>query len=213
MQIIPQPILDYAEKYSEKEPIILQDLRRETWQKVLAPRMLSGHLQGRLIAMISKIIQPKIVLEIGTYTGYATLCLAEGLAENGMIHTIDNNEELIDIQKKYFKKAGLEKKITRHIGEALDILPKIACGYDLVFIDADKVNYSNYFDFVIDQVNIGGIVLSDNVLWGGKVLQKPNKNDKETNAIIAFNNKVKKDKRVETLLLPIRDGICLLRKV
>jgi len=213
MNLIPQEILDYTEKNTDDEPKILQDLRRETWQKILTPRMLSGHLQGRLLAMISKMVKPKTVLEIGTYTGYATLCFAEGLVENGIIHTIDNNEELLDIQKKYFKKAGLEKKIIQHTGDAITILSKLEHRYDLVFIDADKTNYSNYFDLIIDKLNHGGIVLSDNVLWGGKVLQEPNKNDVETKAIITYNSKLKRDNRVETLILPIRDGISILRKL
>ena len=213
MYLLPQPILDYAENHTDEEPKILQDLRRETWQKILSPRMLSGHLQGRLLSMISKMVKPKTVLEIGTYTGYATLCLAEGLAENGLIHTIDNNEELIDIQKKYFLKAGLEKKIIQHTGDAITVLPTIEHRYDLVFIDADKTNYSNYFNLIIEKLNHGGIVLSDNVLWSGKVLHEPNKNDAETNAIIAYNSKVKKNNRVETLLLPLRDGISILRKL
>lgn len=213
MSFIPQSILDYSEQHTEEESILLQDLRRETWQKVLAPRMLSGHLQGRLLAMISKIIQPKVILEIGTYTGYATLCLAEGLDENGTIHTIDCNEELIDIQKKHFKRAGLDKKIVPHVGDAVRILPEIKQNFDLVFIDADKINYSKYFDQVIDKLNKGGILLSDNVLWSGKVLREPNHNDAETKAIIAYNTKLISDKRVETLLLPIRDGISISRKV
>jgi len=213
MSFIPQAFQDYAEKHTEEEPKLLQELRKETWQKVLAPRMLSGHLQGRLLAMISQIVKPKTILEIGTYTGYATLCLAEGLAENGQVHTIDNNEELVEIQKKYFKKAGLEKQIVQHIGNALDILSHINQNFDLVFIDADKTNYSHYFDHVIDKLNKGGIILSDNVLWGGKVLEKPNANDLETKAIITYNRKVKSDIRVETLLLPIRDGISIIRKL
>lgn len=213
MSLIPQTILDYAEKHTEEEPKLLQELRRETWQKVLAPRMLSGHLQGRLLAMISQIVKPKTILEIGTYTGYATLCLAEGLAQKGQVHTIDNNEELVEIQKKYFIKAGLEKQIVQHIGDALDILSHLNQNFDLVFIDADKTNYSHYFDQVIDKLNKGGIILSDNVLWGGKVLQKPNPNDLETKAIITYNRKVKSDIRVETLLLPIRDGISIIRKL
>lgn len=212
MSFVSQSILDYAEKHTEEEPKILQELSRETWQKVLAPRMLSGHLQGRLLAMISKMVRPKTILEIGTYTGYATLCLAEGLEENGTIHTIDCNEELIDIQKKYFKKAGFQKKIIQHTGDALAIIPALKQSYDLVFIDADKTNYSNYFDLIIENLNKGGIILSDNVLWSGKVIQEPSKNDIETKAIIAYNCKVREDKRVETLLLPIRDGISILRK-
>lgn len=213
MDLIPQAITEYAENKSQKEPAILQELRRETWQKILVPRMLSGHLQGRLLAMISKIIQPKKVLEIGTYTGYATLCLAEGLADNGIIHTIDHNEELIDFQQKYFKKAGKSAKITQYMGKALDIIPQISEDFDLVFIDADKVNYSKYFDLVINRVKKGGIILSDNVLWGGKVIENVEKNDVDATAIIQYNDKINSDKRVETVLLPIRDGISITRKL
>ena len=213
MDLISTKILDYAEKNSTAEPILLQELRKETWQKVIAPRMLSGHLQGRLLALISKMIQPKSILEIGTYTGYATLCLAEGLAVKGDIHTIDHNEELIDFQRKYFKKAGFDKNVTQHTGEALAIIPTLKKNFDLVFIDADKKNYSAYFDLIINKVNKGGIILSDNVLWGGKVIEKVNDNDIETKEIIAFNNKLKDDSRVEIILLPFRDGISIARKI
>ena len=213
MSFIPQSILDYAEKHTEPESKILQELRRETWQKILAPRMLSGHLQGRLLSTISKMIRPKVILEIGTYTGYSALCLAEGLAENGVIHTLDNNEELVDFQRKYFKKAGFDKKIIQHTGEALEMIPQINKNYDLVFIDADKNNYSLYFDQIIDSVNTGGIILSDNVLWGGKVVKTPLVNDRDTQSIIAYNTKLTNDKRVETLLLPLRDGFSIARKI
>ncbi len=213
MSFISQSILDYSEKHTAIESKILQELRRETWQKVLTPRMLSGHFQGRLLSMISKMIQPKMILEIGTYTGYATLCLAEGLAENGMIHTIDCNEELVDFSKKHFKKAGLDKKILQFTGNALDIIPQLNNTYDLIFIDADKINYGHYFEQIIDKVNAGGIILSDNVLWGGKIINKPLKNDLDTKSIIAYNTKLINDTRVETLLLPIRDGISITRKL
>ncbi len=213
MNFIPQAILEYAEKHSEEEPEILQELRKETWQKVLAPRMLSGHIQGRFLAMISKIVCPKSILEIGTYTGYATICLVEGLCQDGLIHTIDKNEELLEIQEKYFIKAGYEKQIVQYTGAALRILPQINQKFDLVFIDADKVNYSSYFDAIIENVQTGGIILVDNVLWSGKVVQKPDENDLDTKAIIAFNEKVRSDKRVKSLLLPIRDGLSMLRKL
>ncbi len=213
MSFISQSILDYAEKHTEPESKILQELRIETWQKILAPRMLSGHLQGRLLSLISKLMQPKMILEIGTYTGYSTLCLAEGLAANGMIHTIDNNEELVDFQKKYFIKAGFDTQIIQHTGPALAIIPQLKYNYDLVFIDADKINYNTYFEQIIDKVNVGGIILSDNVLWGGKVVKTPLKNDWDTKSIINFNTKLKKDKRVEILLLPFRDGISIARKL
>jgi len=212
MNLIAPELLAYAEQHSEKESDLLQELRRETWQKVLAPRMLSGHLQGRLLAMISTMIQPKSILEIGTYTGYATLCLAEGLHENGHIHTIDINEELVDFQQKYFKKAGFASKITQYTGSALDLIPAISEGFDLVFIDADKKNYSAYFDLVVDRVNKGGIILTDNVLWSGKVLENSFENDRETRAIKAYNKKINEDSRVINLLLPFRDGISIARK-
>jgi len=213
MNLVPQKITEYAEKHSQKEPQILQELRKETWQKILVPRMICGHLQGRLLATISKIIQPKKILEIGTFTGYATLCLAEGLAENGMIHTIDHNEELAEFQLKYFIKAKKKEQITQHTGEALSIIPKLEGNFDLVFIDADKINYSNYFDLIINKLNKGGIILSDNVLWSGKVLEKVGENDIDTREIIKYNEKINDDKRIETVLLPIRDGISITRKL
>ena len=213
MVIIPQEIINYAEKNSEDEPLILQNLRKETWRKVLSPRMLSGHLQGRLLAMISKIVQPKNILEIGTYTGYATICLSEGLAENGSIHTIDNNEELVDFQRKHFNLTNFSTQITQHTGNAIDIISQLTQSFDLVFIDADKTNYSQYFDLIIDKTNTGGIILTDNVLWGGKVIEKIKKNDFDSQAIYDYNLKINMDKRVETILLPFRDGISITRKL
>ncbi len=213
MVIIPQEIINYAEKHSEVEPLILQKLRKETWQKILAPRMLSGHLQGRLLAMISKIVRPKNILEIGTYTGYATICLSEGLVNNGTIHTIDNNEELVDFQRKHFNLTGLGSKFIQHTGNASEIISPLKETFDLVFIDADKTNYSQYFDLIIEKVNTGGIILTDNVLWDGKVTKKIEKNDLNTQAIYEYNKKISNDKRVETLLLPFRDGISITRKL
>jgi predicted O-methyltransferase YrrM len=213
MEIVSQKIIDYAEKHSVDEPQLLSELRKETWQKIVNPRMLSGHLQGRLLSMISKITKPKNILEIGTYTGYSTLCLAEGLSENGHIYTIDINEELADIQEKYFKKSGYEKKIKPFLGNAIDIIPQLQCDFDLVFIDADKENYSNYLDLVINKLNIGGIILTDNVLWGGKVIEPLIENDLDTLAINAYNKKIKTDRRMETILIPFRDGISLSRKL
>jgi predicted O-methyltransferase YrrM len=213
MDIIPQKIINYAEKHSESEPKILQELRKETWQKIVTPRMLSGHLQGRLLAMISKMIKPKMILEIGTYTGYATLCLAEGLAKNGIIHTIDYNEELVDFQKKYFNMSEFSSQIIQHTGNALHIVPQLNETFDLVFIDADKINYSNYYDLIINKLRKGGIILSDNVLWSGKVIKKPDRKDLNTLSIIHYNLKIKNDKRVETILLPFRDGISITRKL
>ena len=172
--------------------------------------MLSGHLQGRFLAMMSKMIQPKAILEIGTYTGYSGICLVEGLQEGGTLYTIDINEELEDFVKSYFQKAGILDKVDYRIGNALDIIPNLPGKFDLVFIDADKINYANYYDLVIDRVNQGGYILADNVLWSGKVLDE--KKDKDTAAIDAFNKKLMADNRVETVLVPIRDGILIARK-
>jgi predicted O-methyltransferase YrrM len=173
--------------------------------------MLSGHLQGRLLAMISSLIRPRVILEIGTYTGYSALCLAEGLAENGKLITIDINEELQERVQGYFLEANLQDRIDYRIGDATLIIPEIKDTFDLVFIDADKTNYSRYFDLVIDRVNKNGLILADNVLWSGKVLDK--KPDKDTKAIVDFNEKVHRDNRVENILLPVRDGIMVMRKI
>ncbi|HIP47663.1 MAG TPA: O-methyltransferase [Lutibacter sp.] len=213
MSFISEEIMDYAEMHTNDEPKLLQELRKETWQKVIAPRMLSGHFQGRLLAMISKMIQPKKILEIGTFTGYATLCLAEGLTDNGTIFTIDINEELEEIQQKYFKKSGYAQQIVLLTGNALELIPRLTEGFDLVFIDADKENYSQYFELIIDKMNKGGIVLSDNVLWSGKVLNNAVKNDKDTQSLILYNQLLKDESKVETILLPIRDGISITRKL
>jgi len=211
MEFINAKLEQYVVHHSEDEPELLRELNKETWQKILAPRMLSGHYQGRILSMLSKMINPKSILEIGTYTGYSALCLAEGLAENGILHTIDKNEELADFQQFFFDKSPYRNQIVKHIGNALEIIPSLEEKFDLVFIDADKGNYSNYFDLVIDKMNPGGIILSDNVLWSGKVLEKVEENDVDTEQIILFNKKVKEDKRVETILLPIRDGLSLCR--
>ena len=209
---INKDILEYSEKYSQQEPEILQELNRETHLKILNPRMLSGFFQGRLLSTISKLIKPKKVLEIGTYTGYSAICIAEGMNKNGIIHTIDKNEELNTIQKKYFKKSGLENNIIQYNGCALDIIPKIEEKFDLIFIDADKENYINYFNLVIDKLNNNGVILADNVLWSGKVINSED-HDLTTNVLREFNRMVNNDKRVETILLPIRDGISLIRKL
>jgi len=214
MHFLPEKIDDYVVKHSEDEPELLQQLNRETYQKILQPRMLSGHYQGRVLSMISKLVNPKNILEIGTYTGYSAICLAEGLQKNGELHTIDINEELNDFQRKYFDKSGYGKQIHQHLGDALDIIPKLDKTFDLVFIDADKENYANYFHAIIDKLNEGGIILSDNVLWSGKVLEtKFKKEDTSTPALIEYNKLLKEDKRVETLILPIRDGLTICRKV
>ncbi|WP_418602671.1 O-methyltransferase [Hwangdonia sp.] len=214
MHFIPENIDDYVVKHSEDEPELLQQLNRETYQKILQPRMLSGHYQGRVLSMISKIVHPKNILEIGTYTGYSALCLAEGLQKNGELHTIDLNEELFDFQRKYFNKSEYANQIFQHLGDALDIIPKLDKTFDLVFIDADKENYANYFNAIVDKLNTGGIILSDNVLWSGKVLETQfKKEDTSTPALIKYNALLKNDKRVETVVLPIRDGLTISRKV
>jgi predicted O-methyltransferase YrrM len=213
MHFLPEKIDDYVVKHSEDEPELLHQLNRETNQKILQPRMLSGHYQGRVLSMISKLINPKNILEIGTYTGYSAICLAEGLKKNGELHTIDINEELFDFQRKYFDKSGFGKQIHQHLGDALDIIPKLKKTFDLVFIDADKENYTNYFHALINNMNRGGIILSDNVLWSGKVLEtKFKKEDTSTPALIEYNKLLKEDIRVETIILPIRDGLTITRK-
>jgi caffeoyl-CoA O-methyltransferase len=205
-------ILKYSEINSQKEPILLKELNRETHLKILNPRMLSGAFQGRLISIISKLIKPKKVLEIGTYTGYSALCIYEGLDKKGIIHTIDKNEELVEIQKKYFKKTGEREKFIQHTGNALEIIPEINETFDLIFIDADKENYINYFNCIIDKLNKNGVILADNVLWSGKVNDERHQ-DETTKILRLFNELVNNDNRVETILLPIRDGISIIRKI
>ena len=211
MNFLPEKIDDYSVSHSQKEPQILQELTKETWQKVVNPRMLSGAFQGRVLSMISKLIQPKNILEIGTYTGYSAICIAEGLQEHASIDTIDKNEELADLQNKYFEKSGFRNKITQHVGLALEIIPTINKKFDLVFIDADKSNYSNYFHLIIDKMNKGGVILSDNVLWSGKVVEKLDPKDQDTKALLEYNKLLNTDKRIETVLLPIRDGLTISR--
>ena len=213
MDFITNTLQDYVEEHTEDEPQLLAELTRETWQKVLQPRMLSGHFQGRLLSMISKLVQPQSILEIGTYTGYSALSLAEGLGEDGVLHTIDRNEELYDFQRKYFNRSAYAKQIIQHIGDAQHIIPQLETNFDLVFIDADKSSYSLYFDLIIDQLDSGGLILSDNVLWSGKVVEALDSKDKDTKALQDYNKKLKEDPRVETIVLPIRDGLTLSRKV
>lgn len=213
MHFISEELEDYAALHSENEPELLAALNRETHQKILQPRMLSGHFQGRVLSVISKLVNPKHILEIGTYTGYAALCLAEGLHADGTLDTIDNNEELYDFQKKYFDKSAWAGQITQHLGNALDIIPSLGKKFDLVFIDADKENYINYFHMIVPLMNKGGIILSDNVLWSGKVLEPVKANDKSTNVLLEYNKLLKDDPRVETVLLPIRDGLTVSRVV
>ena len=211
MNFLPEKIDTYVVEHSQQEPIVLQELSKETWQKVLNPRMLSGAFQGRVLSMISKLIQPKNVLEIGTYTGYSAICIAEGLAEGGIIDTLDVNEELEDLQNKYFEKSGYRDQIKQHFGNALEIIPALDKKYDLVFIDADKSNYPNYFKLIIDKMNSGGVILSDNVLWSGKVVEPLDPKDKDTKALLEYNKILNSDDRIETVLLPIRDGLTISR--
>lgn len=211
MHFISPELELYVERHSEDEPALLAALHRETYQKIMQPRMLSGHFQGRVLSMLSKLIRPVTILEIGTYTGYATLCLAEGLQENGFIDTIDINEELFDIQKKYFDLSPWKNQISQHLGDALEIIPTLERKYDLVFIDADKDNYLNYFEMILPIMNKGGIILSDNVLWSGKVLETPDPKDLSTNVLLEYNRLLKEDSRIETVLLPIRDGLTVSR--
>lgn len=211
MDIIQKEIQAYAEKHTSEESPLLKKINRDTHAQVLMPRMLSGQLQGRVLSMISCMIRPQTILEIGTYTGYSALCLVEGLQEKGKLITIDINEELHDRVSGYFREANVEDRIDYRIGDATAIIPQLRERFDLVFIDADKENYGRYFDLVIDRVNLNGFILADNVLWSGKVLQA--KPDKDTRAIVDFNEKIQRDPRVENVLLPIRDGMMLIRKI
>jgi predicted O-methyltransferase YrrM len=211
MHFISQDLENYIEQHSEKEPELLAALNKETYQKVLLPRMLSGHFQGRVLSMLSKLIRPVNILEIGTYTGYSALCLCEGMQENGILHTIDIKEELVDFQRKHFDKSPWGNQIVQHLGEAIDIIPTLNLKFDLVFIDADKENYINYFELIVPKMNKGGIILSDNVLWSGKVLEPLQPNDLSTKIILEYNQLLKNDPRVETVLLPIRDGLTVSR--
>ena len=211
MHFLPETIDDYVVQHSQKEPLLLQQLSKETWQKVLNPRMLSGAYQGRVLSMISKLIQPKNILEIGTYTGYSALCLAEGLVSEGILHTIDKNEELTTLQTNYFSRSPYKNQIQQYVGNALKIIPNIQQKFDLVFIDADKSNYINYFHLIINKMNKGGVILSDNVLWSGKVVEKLNPKDEDTKTLLAYNKLLNSDDRIETVLLPIRDGLTISR--
>ncbi|WP_108867101.1 O-methyltransferase [Aquimarina aquimarini] len=213
MHFIPEELDTYVVNHTQKEPELLQQLNRETYQKILQPRMLSGAYQGRVLSMLSKIINPKNILEIGTYTGYSAICLAEGLQTNGELHTIDINEELEDFQRKYFDLSDYGKQIHQHIGDATQIIPNLDKKFDLVFIDADKPNYPLYFDLVIDKINSGGIILSDNVLWTGKVIEEVKDDDLSTKALLQYNKLLVEDQRIETVLLPIRDGLTISRKI
>ena len=207
MHFISEKLDEYVVRHSQEEPALLKALTRETYQKVLQPRMLSGHYQGRILSVLSKLIRPKTILELGTFTGYSALCLAEGLDKNGVLHTIDINEELVDFQKRYFDKSDYGSQIIQHLGSALDIIPTIETTFDLVFMDADKPNYINYFHQIIDKLNPGGVILSDNVLWSGKVIEALDPSDISTKIVLEYNSLLKEDSRLETVLLPIRDGL------
>lgn len=212
MDFLPQAIEDYALSHTAAESMLLAQLNRETHAKVLQPRMLSGQLQGRLLSLFSGMMRPRRILEIGTYTGYSALCLAEGLAEDGLLITIDVNEELEKFTRSFFEKSLLASKIDFRIGPASDIIPTLEDTFDMVFIDADKLNYGLYYDLVFDKVRPGGIIMADNVLWSGKVVQNEKKIDKETKAILDFNQRVHQDPRVNHLLLPVRDGLMIAQK-
>ena len=211
MHFISQELETYIENHSQKEPELLAALNKETYQKILLPRMLSGHFQGRVLSMLSKLIRPLNILEIGTYTGYSALCLCEGMQDNGVLHTIDIKEELVDFQRKHFDKSPWGNQIVQHLGEAVDIIPNIDAKFDLVFIDADKENYINYFELIVPKMNKGGIILSDNVLWSGKVVEPLHPNDLSTKILLEYNHLLANDARVETVLLPIRDGLTVSR--
>ncbi|WZL88390.1 O-methyltransferase [Salinimicrobium sp. 3283s] len=212
MHFLPQEIDDYVVQHSAKEPELLQQLNRETNQKVLQPRMLSGHYQGRLLSLLSKLINPQNILEIGTYTGYSALCLAEGMKAGGILHTIDINEELLDLQKRYFEASPWKEQIVQHLGDATHIIPALKENFDLVFIDADKPNYPDYFQQIMEKLRPGGVILSDNVLWSGKVVEPVKKDDESTQALLEYNRLLAKDDRLETVMLPVRDGLTISRK-
>ncbi len=213
MNIIPEAYEAYASQYSSPEPDVLQELNRDTQAKVLRPRMLSGHLQGRFLSFISRMLRPRLVLDIGTYTGYSSICLAEGLQAGGTLHTIDHNPELENFARHYMEKAGMGNLITQHIGEALDILPQLDGVFDLVFIDADKENYVRYFEMIYPKLRDGGIIIADNVLWSGKVMLAHDQQDEETRGIVRFNEYISKHEGLRHMLLPVRDGLMLMEKV
>lgn len=213
MDFLPPEISAYAERHTSPESEVLATLNRETYSKVLMPRMLSGHIQGQTLKMFAQMIRPKRILEIGTYTGYSAICMAEGLADGGVLHTIDINAELEDMIRSFISKAGMNGKIEFHLADAMSKLNELNETWDMVFIDADKENYSNYFDAVIGKVAPGGFIIADNVLWSGKVTMETEPNDSETAALKAYAEKVQADPRVENVLMPIRDGLLIARKL
>ncbi len=213
MEFIDEALANYANAHSSEEPLILKKLNRETHLKMMQSRMLSGHLQGRLLSLLSHLTRPKCILEIGTYTGYSAICLAEGLAEGGILHTIDNNPERDAFVNRFIDEAKMTDKIRTYIGDARLVIPTIIGEFDIVFIDADKSGYAEYYDLIIDRVKPGGIIITDNVLWSGKVIEPVKANDEDTRFICVYNEKIAADSRVEVVLLPIRDGISIARKM
>jgi caffeoyl-CoA O-methyltransferase len=212
MDFLSKQIEEYALRYSKPEDSVLNELSRETHLKVMMPRMLSGHMQGEFLMMISYMMRPARILEVGTFTGYSAICLARGLREGGLLTTIDNNEEIEPIATKYFRESKMDHHIEFMKGDAMKIIPDLNGSFDLVYIDADKKNYANYYDMIFDKVTPGGFILADNVLWSGKVLESESKMDADTRAIHDFNKKVYADERVDSYILPIRDGIMIARK-
>ena len=213
MDFTPKPVSDYSENHTSLESELLMKVNRETWQKVYMPRMLSGHLQGRILSMFSKMLQPDCILEIGTFTGYSALCLAEGLTNSGKLITMDKNEELEDVVRAYFRESAYNDQIDFRIGDANEILNTLNMTFDLVFIDADKINYHHYYENILPKVRKGGIIIADNVLWSGKVVKELTKSDPETESLKKFNDMVQEDKRVENVLFPVRDGLMVIRKL
>lgn len=212
MNFLPEEIEKYSEVHTAAESEWLCNLNRETHQKILKPRMLSGHMQGRILSMFSQMIKPERILEIGTYTGYSALCLAEGLAENGKLITIDINEELQEFVQKHIDASPYKNKIEQRIGNALEIIPTLNEQFDIVFIDADKENYLPYFNLIFDKVKTGGYIIADNVLWSGKVVGKVQANDTDTKKLLEFNAYIQNHEGVENVLLPVRDGLMICRK-
>lgn len=213
MEFLPKDLEEFVANNTAKESDVLYKLNRETHLKILQPRMLSGHIQGRMLSMLSHMIKPKNILEIGTYTGYSAICFAEGMDKNGKLITIDINNELETFANKHFKAAGFENQIEMKIGNALEIIPTLDETFDLIFIDADKSNYSNYYDLTFDKLNKGGYFMADNVLWSGKVVTEEAKTDRDTKALVNFCQKVQNDDRVENVLFPVRDGVMIIRKL
>lgn len=212
MNFIPKEIYNYIKNHSVEESNLLKELSRNTKLKILNPRMLSGSYQGRILSMISKLTKPKYILEVGTYTGYATLCLAEGIRDSGELHTIDNNEELYNFQREYFNKSGYGDKIFQHLGNAIDLIDTINLKFDLIFLDADKENYTNYLELLANKLNTNGVLITDNVLWSGKVIKSISDDDLSTQEIDKFNKLINQRSDMETIILPIRDGISISRK-